>query len=46
MVGMFERTLAALRTGEFADEGALPAFNVLTGIMGMDEWMEIDRRHG
>jgi 2-methylisocitrate lyase-like PEP mutase family enzyme len=46
MIGMFERTLAALRTGEFADEGELPAFETLTGIMGMDEWMEIDRRHG
>lgn len=45
MIGMFERTLAALRTGEFADEGELPAFTTLTNIMGMDEWMEIDRRH-
>lgn len=46
MVGMLDRTLAALRKGEFADEGELPAFTTLTGIMGMDEWMEIDRRHG
>jgi len=46
MVGMFERTLAALRKGEFADEGELPVFNTLTDIMGMDEWMDIDRRHG
>lgn len=45
MVGLFERTLAALRRGEFADEGPLPAFQTLTNIMDMDAWMEIDRRH-
>jgi 2-methylisocitrate lyase-like PEP mutase family enzyme len=45
MVGMFERTLDALRVGQFADEGALPAFSTLTNIMGMDEWMAIDQRH-
>ncbi|MFV3074819.1 isocitrate lyase/PEP mutase family protein [Niveispirillum fermenti] len=45
MVGLFERTLAALRRGEFADEGPLPAFQTLTSIMDMDAWMEIDRRH-
>ncbi|WCT74465.1 isocitrate lyase/phosphoenolpyruvate mutase family protein [Sphingomonas naphthae] len=46
MIGTFERTLAALRTGKFAEEGELPTFATLTNIMGMDEWMEIDRRHG
>ena len=46
MGGMFERTLGELRAGRFADEGALPAFSTLTGIMGMDEWMAIDRQHG
>ena len=44
MVGMFERTLAELRHGRFADEGTLPAFTTLTGIMGAEEWMDIDRR--
>lgn len=44
MVGMYERTLAALRRGEFADEGALPDFATLTDIMGMNAWMDIDRR--
>ena len=45
MIGMFERTLGALRIGQFADEGPLPAFSTLTSIMGMDEWMAIDQRH-
>lgn len=44
MVGMFERTLAELRNGKFADEGNLPDFTTLTDVMGMEEWMEIDRR--
>ena len=44
MVGMFERTLAELRHGRFADEGALPSFATLTDIMGMNEWMAIDAR--
>ena len=46
MVGMFDRTLAALRRGAFADEGALPEFSTLTNVMGMDAWMEVDQRHG
>lgn len=44
MVGMFERTLAELRHGRFADEGELPAFATLTNVMGANEWMDIDRR--
>ena len=46
MVGTFQRTLAALREGRFADEGPLPAFQELTDIMGMKEWMAIDQQFG
>ncbi|AUW58790.1 2,3-dimethylmalate lyase [Sphingobium sp. SCG-1] len=44
MVGMFERTLAELRHGRFAHEGKLPEFNILTDVMGMNDWMDIDRQ--
>jgi 2,3-dimethylmalate lyase len=44
MVGTFQRTLAALREGRFADEGPLPDFQELTDVMGMKEWMAIDQQ--
>ena len=44
MVGMFERTLIELRLGRFANEGELPSFEALTDLMGMADWMDIDRR--
>jgi 2-methylisocitrate lyase-like PEP mutase family enzyme len=43
MVGTLTRTLKSLRQGHFADEGPLPDFQELTDIMGMSEWMEIDK---
>lgn len=46
MIGTFQRTLAALREGRFADEGPLPNFQELTDVMGMKEWMAIDQQFG
>ena len=45
MVGTFRRTLAALRQGHFATEGDLPKFQELTDVMGLPEWMAIDRKY-
>jgi 2-methylisocitrate lyase-like PEP mutase family enzyme len=46
MIGTFQRTLTALREGRFANEGPLPNFQELTDVMGMREWMAIDRQFG
>lgn len=46
MVGTLQRTLTALREGRFAEEGPLPAFDELTSVMGLQEWMAIDQKFG
>jgi 2,3-dimethylmalate lyase len=46
MVGTLQRTLAALRNGQFAAEGPLPTFEELTSVMGLPEWMAIDQKFG
>jgi 2-methylisocitrate lyase-like PEP mutase family enzyme len=46
MVGTLQRTLAALRDGQFAAEGPLPTFEELTSVMGLPEWMAIDQKFG
>lgn len=44
MIGSLQRALTALRSGRFSAEPELPDFSELTDIMGMRQWMEIDRR--
>jgi 2,3-dimethylmalate lyase len=44
MIGTLTRTLASLREGKFAEEGVLPSFADLTEVMGLKDWMDIDRR--
>jgi len=46
MIACFTKALAALRVGDFDDQGPLPDFATLTEIMGTSEWMDIDRRFG
>ncbi len=46
MVGTLQRTLAALRIGQFAAEGPLPTFEELTSVMGLPEWIAIDQKFG
>lgn len=44
MVSTLHRTLASLREGRIPPGDALPDFGELTAIMGMKEWMEVERK--
>lgn len=45
IVGASVQALAALRDGRFPDGTDLPSFGELTDIMGLHEWMAIDRTY-
>lgn len=45
IIGASVQALAALRDGRFLDGTDLPSFGELTDIMGLPEWMAIDRTY-